>query len=109
MTLNGKKYTSKFKEDFMKNYDENSNKEYILGVDIEYSKNFYHLHNELLFLSERVKINNYNKLVCNLYDKNNYVVHIRTLKQALNHGLLFKKVHKLILFNQKAWLNHILI
>ena len=29
---------------------------------------------------------------------------IRTLKQALNHGLILKKVHRLIQFNQKAWL-----
>ena len=45
-----------------------------------------------------------NKLVCNLYDKNNYVTHIRTLKQALSYGLVFKKVHKVVQFNQKAWL-----
>ena len=40
-----------------------------------------------------MKINKCNKLLCNLYDKNNYVVHISSLKQALNHGLIFKKVH----------------
>ena len=45
-----------------------------------------------------------NKLVCNLYSKNNYVAHIRTLKQALNHGLIFKKVRKVTQFNQKSWL-----
>ena len=45
-----------------------------------------------------------NKLVCNVYDKKNYVVHIRALKQALNHGLILKKVQKVIQFNQKAWL-----
>ena len=39
-----------------------------------------------------------------MYDKNNYVVHIRSLKQALNHGLILKKVHGVIKFNQKAWL-----
>ena len=31
------------------------------------------------------------------------VVHIRALKQALNHGLVLKKVYKVIEFNQKAW------
>ena len=31
-------------------------------------------------------------------------MHIRALKQALNHGLILKKVHKVIQFNQKAWL-----
>ena len=50
-----------------------------------------------------MKINKCNKLVCNLYDKNNYVVHIRSLKQALDHGIL-KKVHKVIQFNLEAWL-----
>ena len=34
----------------------------------------------------------------------NYVVHIRALKQALNHGLILKKVHRVIQFNQEAWL-----
>ena len=31
-------------------------------------------------------------------------MHIRALKQALNHGLIFKKVHIVIQFNQEAWL-----
>ena len=34
----------------------------------------------------------------------NYVVHIRSLKQALGHGLILKKVQKVIQFNQEAWL-----
>ena len=38
-----------------------------------------------------MKISKRSKLVCNLYDKNNYVVHKRSLKQALNHGLILKK------------------
>ena len=37
-------------------------------------------------------------------EKNNYVVHIRALKKALNRGLVFKNVHRIIQFNQKAWL-----
>ena len=51
-----------------------------------------------------MKINKCNKLVCNLYDKNHYIVHIRSLKQALDHMLILKKVHRVIQFNQKAWL-----
>ena len=51
-----------------------------------------------------MKIGKCKKLVCNLYDKKNYVVHIRSLKQALNHGLILKKVHRVIQFNQEAWL-----
>ena len=38
-----------------------------------------------------------------MYDKN-YVVHIRSLKQTLDHGLISKKVHKVIRFNREAWL-----
>ena len=34
----------------------------------------------------------------------NYVVHIRSLKKALNHGLILKKIHRVIQFNQEAWL-----
>ena len=44
------------------------------------------------------------KLLANLHDKKDYVVHIRNFKQALNHGLVLKKVHKFIKFNQKSWL-----
>ena len=50
------------------------------------------MHSDLLFLSERMIIKKCNKLVCNLYDKKEYVVHIRALKQVLNHGLILKKV-----------------
>ena len=94
----------KFTEDFIKNYDEDSSKGYIFEIDVEYPKNVHDLHSDLPFLPERMKINKSNKIVCNLYDKNNYVVHIRSLKQALNHGIILKKVHRVIQFNQKAWL-----
>ena len=62
------------------------------------------LHSDLPFLPKRMKVNKCSKLVCNLYDKNNYVVYIRSLKQALNHELIFKKVHRVIQLNQEAWL-----
>ena len=98
-----KENVSKFNEDFIKNYDEDSNKGYILEIDVEYPKTLHHLHSDLPLLPERMKINKCSKLVCNLYDKNNYVVQIRALKQALNHGLILKKVHSVIQFNQEAW------
>ena len=44
------------------------------------------------------------KLICNLRKKKKYVVHIKSLKQAVNHGLKLKKVPRIIEFNQKAWL-----
>ena len=51
-----------------------------------------------------MKISKCNKFVCHFFDKNNYVIHIRSLKQALNHGLILKKVHRVIQFNQEAQL-----
>ena len=49
-------------------------------------------------------INKYKKLVCNFYDKKEYVDHIRLIKQALNHELKIKKIRRVIKFNQRAWL-----
>ena len=40
-----------------------------------------------------------------MQDKTEYVIHIRNLKQVLNHGLVFKKVHRVTGFNQNVWLN----
>ena len=53
-----------------------------------------------------MKIEKVEKLVTitNLHNKIEYVIHIRNLKQALNRGLILKKVDKIIQFNQKAWL-----
>ena len=95
---------SKFNEEFIKNYDEDSDKGYILEVDVKYPENLHGFHEDLPFLPERMKIGKCKKLVCNLYDKKNYVVHIRSLKQALNYGLILKKVRREIQFNQEAWL-----
>ena len=44
------------------------------------------------------------KLVANLHEESGYFIHIRNLKQALNHGLVFKNVPKVIKLNQNAWL-----
>ena len=56
------------------------------------------------FLPERKKVNKVEKLICGIEDKEKYVMHIRVLKQALNHGLVLKKVHRVIQFNQEDWL-----
>ena len=95
---------SKFTEEFIKNYDEDSDKGYILEVDVKYPKKLHDLHSDLPFSREIMKIDKCKKLVCNLNNKKDYVVHIRSLKQALNHILVLKKVHRVIQFNQEAWL-----
>ena len=79
-------------EDFIKDYDENNDKGYIFEVDVKYPRRLHKLHSDLPFLSERMKVNKCNKLVCNLFNKKEYVMHINSLKQALIHGLKLKKL-----------------
>ena len=89
------KYTS----DFIRNYDENCDIGYLLEVDIVYPENLHESHRYLLFLLVRK-----DKLLTTLKDKQNYIVSISTLKQALDHGLSSQKVHRVISFRQEAWL-----
>ena len=95
---------SKFNEAFIKDYDENSDKGYIFEVDVKYPETIRMLHSDLAFLPERMKINKCTKLTCTIQNKENYIIHIRALKQAINHRLKLKKVHKVIEFDQEAWL-----
>ena len=48
---------SKFSDDFIKNYDENSNEGYFLQVDIDYPKELFNLYKDLPFLPESKKVN----------------------------------------------------
>ena len=94
----------KIDENFVKNYNKSHNKGYTLDADVDYPSKLQNLHSDLPFLPERIIINNTKKLVCNLNDKTNYIVHINVLKQALDHGLKLRKVHRVIEFEQEAWL-----
>ena len=134
LPLNSYKWANveEFDSDFIKNYDDNSDKGYLLEVDVEYPKELYSSHRDLPFLCEkRSKLHKEfeykvskevekahkkvyktfnithepeNKLIATIQDKNKYVICISTLKQALNHGLKLQKVHRVIEFNQSAWL-----
>ena len=98
------KDTSQFNEDFIKNYNEESDEGYFLEVDVQYLEKLPELHNDLSFFPERMKIEKIEKLVVNLHNKTEYVMHITNLKKTLNHRLILKKIHSVIKFNQKAWL-----
>ena len=87
------------------NSGDSIDKGYLLEVDVTYPKELHDAHNDLPFLPEKMKLNGVEKLVTNLYDKVKYVVHIAALDQALQHGLILKKVHRVIEFNQSYWLN----
>ena len=95
---------SKYTENFIKNYDENSDGGSILKVDVEFPKQLWGLHKDLPFLAERKKIGKVEKRVTSIEDKEKYVIHISALKQALNHGLILKKVHRVIELKQETWL-----
>ena len=111
LPVNGFKWveeTSPFNEDFIKNYNEDSDTRYFIETDFQYPENLHYLYNDLPFLSERMKIEKIEELVSNIHGKEEYVIHIRNLKQALNHKLVLKKVHRVIKFNRKAWLKSII-
>ena len=55
-------------------------------------------------LQQKWGIKKLEELVTNLHDKSEYVIHIRNLKQALNHELISKKIHWIIKFKWKGWL-----
>ena len=56
------------------------------------------------FSPERKKLGKVEKFVTSLEDKSEYVINTKRLEQALNHGLILKKVHRVISFNQDEWL-----
>ena len=97
-------HVSEIEEKFIESYNEDNDKGYILEIDVKYPRKLHGLHSDLPFLPKRMKTDKCKKLVCNLRNKKKYVVHMRSLKQALNHGLKLRKVHRIIEFNQEAWL-----
>ena len=73
------KDTFQINEDFIKNYNEES-QGYFLEVDVQYLEKLHELHNDLPFLPERMKIEKVKKLVTSLHDKAEYIIQIRNLK-----------------------------
>ena len=102
LPVNGFKWikeTLPFNKGFIESYDEKSDEGYFLEVYVQYPETLHELHKDIPFLPERMKIHKVEKLVANLHDKK-YML----FTQALNHGLVLKKVHRAIKFNQKPWL-----
>ena len=95
---------SRFTSDEIGWLAKHGSKGYLSEADVRYPKELHDLYNDLPFMCEKLKINKVEKLVPNLYEKEKYVIHIRALDQALKHGLVLEKVHRVIEFNQSAWL-----
>ena len=91
---------SQSNEDFIKNFNEESEEGYFLEGDFQHLQKLHETDDELPSLPEGMKIEKIKKPVANLRDKTGYATHIRSLKHALNNELVFKKVHRGIKFNQ---------
>ena len=81
-----------------------SNRGYLPEVDVKYPRELHDYYNDLPFMCCRMKVDGVEKLIPNLYYKRKYVIHIWALKQALDHGLVLKKVHRVIEFRQSDWM-----
>ena len=85
----------------MKNLNEENDERHLLEVDLQYPEKLHELHNDLSFLPLRVKIEKFKKLLANLHDKTEYVIHIRNLKQALNLEIVMKNCIELLNLNKR--------
>ena len=77
---------------------------YVLEVDVKYPRELHDLHNNLPFMCEKIRVSGVEKLVPNLHDKKKYVMHLKALKQALDHGLVLERIHRAIQFKQSVWM-----
>lgn len=112
------------------NLPEDNDKGYIIECDLEYSTDLHASHSDYLLAPERmvvsdemlsahsnkmwrdiqdhytsaIKRTKTSKLIPNLYNKKNYVVHYRSLKQYISLGLKLTKIHRVLEFSQAACL-----
>ena len=87
---------------------------YVLEMDVKYPRELHDHHNNLPFMCEKIRVkgpaetravpHGVEKLVPNLHDKKKYVIHAKALKQALDHGLVLERIHRVIQFKQSAWM-----
>ena len=82
--------TSKFNKDYIKSCNDDSDERSFLKFDVQYPENFHNLHNDLSFLPKK-KVEKVEKLVVNSHDKEKYAIHVRNLKQTINHELVPKR------------------
>ena len=101
MVLSGLKIHLNLVNILQKNSVKIAMKDVFFETDVQYLEKLHDIHNDLLFLLERMKIEKFGKDVANLHDKKEYLVHIRNLKETANNGLVLKKVQSLIKFIQK--------
>ena len=78
----------------------------ILEVDLEYPEELHDRHNDYPLCPERVECDHgVKKLIPNLRDKNNYVIHYKNLMQCLRLGMKLKKIHRGIKFIESDFMS----
>lgn len=81
---------------------------YLIEVDLSYPEHLHNEHNDYPMCPEHMtpptSESKHKKLLLNLYDKSNYVLHYRTLKFVLQNGMKLKKVGRVLMFRQSDWL-----
>ena len=88
----------------LQNWKSSNKKGYIIELDLEYPKELHDLHNSYPLAPEKIKVNKVDKLIPNLYDKKNYICHIKNLQLYIDLGLKIKKIHRILEFDQKPWM-----
>ena len=104
--------------------DEKSDTEYFLEVDLEYPDKLHELHNDYPLAPEKfavpsdmlskyckniadrykIKAGGVKKLIPNLGNKTNYVLHYRNLQLYLSLGMKLTKIHRVLKFEQSVWM-----
>lgn len=80
---------------------------YIFEVDLEYPQYLHDNHKDYPLCAENIVIPNTKtekKLLLTLFNKKNYVIHYRMLQFALQQGMILRKIHQVMQFNQPQWL-----
>lgn len=83
------------------NMKDDSDTGYIFEVDLHYPSELHDKHNDYPFCPEKRNVSGImknEKLLLTFYDKKNYIIHYSMLKLALEHGLMLKKVHRVLQF-----------
>ena len=100
--------------------NEKSSAGYFLEVDLEYPKNFHELCNDYPLAPEkfdfssdmlskyskeiadkyRIKVGDVKKLIPNLGNKTNYVLHYKNLQLYLSLGMKLTTIHRVLKFKQ---------
>ena len=102
----GSQWVENFEQDFPWNVADDLKIRYIFEVDLDHPEHIHDSHKDLPFCSGKMSPpgSKENKLLTTILLKIRYNIHYRNLRQALSHGLIRRKIHRILRFKQSAWL-----